>query len=440
MERCSPRRAALAGGAERLGVATATEAAQLRESLPDARIVVLGALSPDELDVALAAVADVTAWRSPHVALIAERAAAAGVRPGIHVKHDSGMGRLGEPDPEEVLRVIEQVAADERVELAGVWTHFATADERGDSFFAEQLERFGARRRPGAGGASRKSSSTPPTAPPPCASPPRISTWSAAALRSTASTPSAPTPPPSASSRRSSFAPTSPTSRPFRPATSAGYGRRWSAPADTFVGVLPIGYGDGVRRGPHQQRRRARCRRAAAAGRDGVDGQRHGRPRRRRRRSRPGTEAVLIGAAGGGADPRRGARAGSRHDQLRDHLRDLGAGSTAVRVLGGIELSAQVAERLAAAPAVRARGRGARRRRGLGRRGRDPRRRAWPRRHRRGHRRRRRPRRRRRRVGREGGRRAALPALRRVRDLARDGAGWRLAPGRHSGSRTRHRG
>ena len=35
----------------------------------------------------------------------------------------------------------------------------------------------------------------------------------------------------------------------FRRATSAGYGRRWRAPADTLVGVLPIGYGDGVRRG-----------------------------------------------------------------------------------------------------------------------------------------------------------------------------------------------
>jgi alanine racemase len=35
----------------------------------------------------------------------------------------------------------------------------------------------------------------------------------------------------------------------FPAGTSAGYGRRWSAPADTTVGVLPIGYGDGVRRG-----------------------------------------------------------------------------------------------------------------------------------------------------------------------------------------------
>ena len=35
----------------------------------------------------------------------------------------------------------------------------------------------------------------------------------------------------------------------FERGASAGYGRRWRAPEDTWVGVLPIGYGDGVRRG-----------------------------------------------------------------------------------------------------------------------------------------------------------------------------------------------
>jgi alanine racemase len=35
----------------------------------------------------------------------------------------------------------------------------------------------------------------------------------------------------------------------FTAGASAGYGRTWTAPRDTWVGVLPIGYGDGVRRG-----------------------------------------------------------------------------------------------------------------------------------------------------------------------------------------------
>jgi alanine racemase len=35
----------------------------------------------------------------------------------------------------------------------------------------------------------------------------------------------------------------------FQPGDSAGYGRRWQAERETFVAVVPIGYGDGYRRG-----------------------------------------------------------------------------------------------------------------------------------------------------------------------------------------------
>ena len=54
------------------------------------------------------------------------------------------MGRLGNRDPGEVLRLARACAADPDLELAGVWTHFATADETGTDFFEEQLERFDA--------------------------------------------------------------------------------------------------------------------------------------------------------------------------------------------------------------------------------------------------------------------------------------------------------
>src|SRR3954449_9716594 len=56
-------RAALAGGASRLAVATAIEAAELRAHGLDAPILVMGALSAEELDVALRARAEVVAWR-----------------------------------------------------------------------------------------------------------------------------------------------------------------------------------------------------------------------------------------------------------------------------------------------------------------------------------------------------------------------------------------
>ena len=52
------------------------------------------------------------------------------------------MGRLGNPDPEEVLALARACDADPSLELAGVWTHFATADEPDSDFFDEQLRRF----------------------------------------------------------------------------------------------------------------------------------------------------------------------------------------------------------------------------------------------------------------------------------------------------------
>ena len=60
----------------------------------------------------------------------------------MHVKLDTGMGRLGTRDPQEATRVAEAAAAEPGVELVGAMTHFATADELGDDFFGEQLERF----------------------------------------------------------------------------------------------------------------------------------------------------------------------------------------------------------------------------------------------------------------------------------------------------------
>lgn len=130
-------RAALAAGATWLGVATAGEGVALRAAGHDAPVLVLGVLSDEELRAALAARVDVVAW---HTDLVARVAALGGGR--IHVKLDTGMGRLGTRDPAEATRVAEAAAAADGVELAGLMTHFATADDRVDPFFAEQLARF----------------------------------------------------------------------------------------------------------------------------------------------------------------------------------------------------------------------------------------------------------------------------------------------------------
>ena len=92
--------AALAGGATRLAVATAAEAAQIGRRFPHVPLLTMGALSAEER----------RRRRSPparrsrsgaraSARLLADRARAQGRPARVHVKHDSGMGRLGNRDP-----------------------------------------------------------------------------------------------------------------------------------------------------------------------------------------------------------------------------------------------------------------------------------------------------------------------------------------------------
>src|SRR5918999_580218 len=85
-------RAAQAGGAAWLAVATAEEAVALRAAGIPGPLLVMGALTPAELDAALGAGADVAAWREEFVRAVAARAGRGAT--GVHVKLDTGMGRL----------------------------------------------------------------------------------------------------------------------------------------------------------------------------------------------------------------------------------------------------------------------------------------------------------------------------------------------------------
>jgi alanine racemase len=237
-------RAALAGGATWLAVATAEEARELRAGVGDGvRILVLGALSDAELAVALDADADVSVWSVERAQLLAESGRSA----RVHVKLDSGLGRLGTRDPDEANAVVDVVAAAEHLELVAAWTHFATADERGDQFFGEQLARFRA------------------WAEPLRAAHPGLllhAANSAALLRDSASHFDL-VRPGVAIYGLDPFG-EDPAQRDLEPALelvsyvaavkacdvgeSAGYGRRFVAARPTTIATVPIGYGDGWRR------------------------------------------------------------------------------------------------------------------------------------------------------------------------------------------------
>jgi alanine racemase len=242
--------AALSGGATRLAVATGTEAAQIGRRFPHVPLLAMGALTPDDLDAALSAGSEVAVWHEDFRHIVADRARAHGRAIGVHVKYDTGMGRLGNRDSEAVRALARACAEDPDLELAGIWTHFATADEpdSDDGFFDQQLERFAAV-------AEAVKSEFPGTI--------AHAANSAAVFREARShfdmarcgvavygldpfqdDPAARDLAP-AMSLRSYVADV----KRFTPGDSAGYGRTWRAQEETCVGVLPLGYGDGVRRG-----------------------------------------------------------------------------------------------------------------------------------------------------------------------------------------------
>ncbi|HYQ79156.1 MAG TPA: alanine racemase [Solirubrobacterales bacterium] len=239
--------AALAGGATRLAVATAAEAEQIGRRLQHVPLLTMGALTAEEVDGAISAGSELSVWREGFRRLVADRARAHGHPTRLHVKFDSGMGRLGNRDAAETIELARACAADPNLELAGIWTHFATADELDSGYFDEQLQRFDE--------VTKAVKAEHPTVTVHAAN-------SAAVLRD----------------KRSHYEMArcgvavygldpfqrDPAEQGLRPAlslrshvadvkrfpagASAGYGRKWKAPVDTWVGVVPLGYGDGVRR------------------------------------------------------------------------------------------------------------------------------------------------------------------------------------------------
>jgi len=237
-------RAARAGGAAWLAVATAEEAAGLRAAGIDGPLLVMGALTESELALALRARADVVAWREGFAAAVAAHPDGDGA--GVHVKLDTGMGRLGTRDAGEAARVAALVAAAPRLRLAGAMTHFATSDDD-PAFAREQLARFmpwaEALRAAHGDVLLHAANSAAALAIPEsrlemvrCGiavygmdpfgeDPARHGLAPALELRSYVAA-----------------------VKPLAAGESVGYGRRFVASAPTWIGTLPIGYGDGVRR------------------------------------------------------------------------------------------------------------------------------------------------------------------------------------------------
>lgn len=132
---------ALAAGATWLGVAIPEEAIPLRVAGLTGRILVLGPIPPEQVDLVAAYDLDQCVCDLAQVEAL-DRAARAHRRTlSVHLKVDTGMGRVG-LRPREVRGVAEKIAGLPSVRLVGLMTHFAEAEADPPDHAREQLARF----------------------------------------------------------------------------------------------------------------------------------------------------------------------------------------------------------------------------------------------------------------------------------------------------------
>ncbi|MCE5276390.1 MAG: alanine racemase [Syntrophaceae bacterium] len=129
--------------ADQLGVSCIEEALQLRKAGIHLPILIFGLISasPDDIDAVFSHDVMPTVVDMALVEALIKGARRWNRRISVHVKTDTGMGRLGLP-PEKTLEVIRHIAELPEIAIAGLYTHFPVSDEQGNSFTTGQVRQF----------------------------------------------------------------------------------------------------------------------------------------------------------------------------------------------------------------------------------------------------------------------------------------------------------
>ncbi|MGG0511202.1 alanine racemase [Priestia megaterium] len=133
-------KAALKAGASMLAVAFLDEAIYIRKSGITKPILVMGPTRPADLitaqewDITLTAISLEWIQKASEISLTKTV--------NIHMKIDSGMGRIGLKNSDEINQSLALISSAKHLKLEGVFTHFATADEIDTSYFNKQYKTF----------------------------------------------------------------------------------------------------------------------------------------------------------------------------------------------------------------------------------------------------------------------------------------------------------
>ncbi|WP_219833897.1 alanine racemase [Paenibacillus sp. R14(2021)] len=127
-------------GVDYLGVAFLDEALQLRQAGLKAKILVLGYVPPEGLAIARDADIAIALFRED--VLEAAAALPSGKKLTVHIKIDTGMGRLGQLAGEDAVAFIRRAMEEPNLHVEGLFTHYARADEADKSYTQLQHGRF----------------------------------------------------------------------------------------------------------------------------------------------------------------------------------------------------------------------------------------------------------------------------------------------------------
>ncbi len=140
MEICE---ALLESGVDMIAVSSINEAVEIRKSFKKAQTLVLGSIPPDSMDEAIRYGVIQTVVSLTQAIAISKAAERLGMGVSIHIKIDSGMNRIGFYPDQDSLGEILKISALPNVKINGIYSHFASADDKDKSFTRTQYERFG---------------------------------------------------------------------------------------------------------------------------------------------------------------------------------------------------------------------------------------------------------------------------------------------------------
>ncbi|MBR5111384.1 MAG: alanine racemase [Clostridia bacterium] len=133
---------ALNHGADWLGVAIPEEGERLRQAGVEAPILVLGAVNEKGAEASVRNSLTQTVFDPERVRMLEETAARMNAAAQVHLKCDTGMGRIGVRRSEELQAMLDALKAAPHVRLTGAFTHFADADGESDAYSLGQIEAF----------------------------------------------------------------------------------------------------------------------------------------------------------------------------------------------------------------------------------------------------------------------------------------------------------